>query len=473
MSLTKKIAYNTLIQYIGKVVTTILGILVVALMTRYLGKDGFGQYITVTAFLAFFGIIVDFGLSLTATRTLGKPGIDADKYMSNMMTIRLLSSFIFMGLAPLVVWFFPYAIEVKWGVLIVTWSFFFISVNNILASVFQKELKMFIYTLAEVAGRIILLSGIAIAMYFKLGIYNIFLMITLGSFTHMIISFVAATRYVKFRVRFNWDVWKEILKKSWPIAISISCNLLYLKTDTIILSLVRPEADVGLYGAAYRVVDILTMLPSLFMGLVLPIFTTYWIQKNHFKLRSLVQMAFDAMIVIALPIVLGTLVIGEKIMTLIAGQEFIISGDILKILIFAVGAIFIGTLFGYSVVGINKQKKMIWGYLSVAIVTLIGYIILIPIYGYWAAAILTLVSEALIAIITAIIVTRTIKFFPSLKVFSKALLAAVIMGGVLYLLQDLNVILLLVIAIIIYFVLLILFKAVKKETIRELMSLKS
>jgi len=472
MSLTKKIAYNTLIQYFGKVVTTILGIFVIALMTRYLGRDGFGQYITVIAFLAFFGIIVDFGLSLTATRTVGKPGLNASKYLSNMMTLRILSSFIFLGLAPLVVWLFRYAIEVIWGVLIVTWSFFFISINNILASVFQKELKMFIYSLAEVAGRIILLSGIALAMYFKLSIYFIFLMITLGSFTHMFISYLAATKYVKFKFAFDKDVWKAILKKSWPIAVSISCNLLYLKMDTIILSLVRPEADVGVYGAAYRVVDILTMLPSLFMGLVLPLFTAYWISKNKEKLKSLMQMAFDAMVVIAIPIVLGTLILGRKIMTLIAGSEFVISGDILKILIFAVGAIFMGVLFGYLVVGINKQKKMIWGYLSVAVVSLIGYIIFIPIYGYWAAAILTVISEALIAIITCIVVTRTIKYFPSLKVFAKALLAGGLMAGILYFLRDLNVILLLLIAMAVYFALLILFRAIKKETIKELVSLK-
>ncbi|MFZ5364659.1 MAG: flippase [Patescibacteria group bacterium] len=473
MSLTKKIAHNTIIQYIGKVATTILGIFVVALMTRYLGKNGFGQYITVTAFLSFFGIIVDFGLSLTATRTVGKPDIDINKFLSNMMTIRILSSFVFMGLAPLVVWFFPYAIEVKLGVLIVTWSFFFISINNILASVFQKEIKMFIYSIAEVAGRIVLLAGIALAMYFQLSIYFIFLMITLGSFTHMVISYLAARKYVKFKFAFDMKYWLAIFRKSWPIAISISCNLLYLKTDTIILSLVRPEADVGLYGASYRVVDILTMLPSLFMGLVLPVFTTYFVQKNWYELRSLMQKAFDAMVIVALPIVLGTSVIGGKLMILIAGQEFAASGDILIILIWAVAAIFMGVLFGYLIVGVNKQKQMIWGYLSVAIVSLILYVIFIPIYGYWAAAILTVLSELLIAIITSIIVSRTVKFFPSLNIFLRALSAAAIMAGVLYLLRSLNVILLMLIAMVIYFGLLILFKAVKKETVRELMSLKS
>ena len=64
MSITKKLAYNTIIQFAGKILTTILGIVIIALMTRYLGKEGFGQYITVVAFLSFFGIIVDFGLNL-------------------------------------------------------------------------------------------------------------------------------------------------------------------------------------------------------------------------------------------------------------------------------------------------------------------------------------------------------------------------------------------------------------------------
>ncbi|HUT22490.1 MAG TPA: flippase [Candidatus Bipolaricaulota bacterium] len=473
MSLTKQLARNTIVQFIGKIATTILGIFVVALMTRYLGPEGFGQYITVVAFLSFFGIIVDFGLSLTATRTVGNPGINIDKYLSNMLTLRVISAFIFLSLAPIVVLFFPYAMEIKLGVAIVVFSFFFISINNILASVFQKELKMFIYSIAEVIGRIVLLAGIATAMYFQANIYLIFWMISLGSFTHLLISYLASRKYVKIKFTFDKDVWLGILKKSWPIAISISCNLLYLKTDTVILSLYWPNADVGLYGAAYRVIDILTMLPALFMGLILPLLAKDWIEKKLDGVKHLLQISFDAMAMMALPVVLGGLVIGEKVMTLIAGSDFAGSGDILKILIFAAGAIFFGTLFGYAVVGVNKQKQMIWGYLATAIVALIGYFVFIPQYGYWAAAAFTVASEVMIMILTGIVVYRAVKFFPSLVNFGKSLVAAGIMAGVIYFLRDLNVIWLILIGMAVYFSLLAVFGVIKKETVKEMVSLKS
>ena len=53
MSLAKKVAQNTLVQIIGKIVSTILGIFSLALMTRYLGQAGFGDYTTINTFLTF------------------------------------------------------------------------------------------------------------------------------------------------------------------------------------------------------------------------------------------------------------------------------------------------------------------------------------------------------------------------------------------------------------------------------------
>ena len=70
MSLTRRVAHNTIIQTIGKAISTMLGILVVALMTRYLGQRGFGQYSTIIAFLQIFGILVDFGLTLITVQMI-------------------------------------------------------------------------------------------------------------------------------------------------------------------------------------------------------------------------------------------------------------------------------------------------------------------------------------------------------------------------------------------------------------------
>ncbi|NQT49134.1 flippase [Candidatus Kuenenbacteria bacterium] len=472
MSLNKKIAHNTVIHLAGKLISLVLGLVAVAVMARYLGKEGFGYYITVTAFLQFFGIMVDFGLTLTTVQMISKPGVNISRTMNSIISFRVITAFCFLLIAPIIIWFFPYNIFIKLGVILTVSSFFCITIIQTLTGIFQQRLKMFKLTLAEVIGRVVFVALVVLAVLLGKNIYWIFGAMSVGSIVNLVIVFLYSKKYIKWRLEFDFAIWKELISKTWPIALSISFNLIYLKMDTIILSLFRTQGEVGLYGATYRVVDILTMLPAVFMGIVLPVATKYYLEKNKTELRAILQKSFDVLMIFAIPIVIGTYIIAGKIMTFIAGQDFLPSGEILKVLILASGAIFATSLFAYAVVAVNRQKTMMWGYLTVAVITLVGYFVFIPKYGYWGAAWMTVFSEALIMIWTAILLYRAIKFFPSLKTFFKAIPAALIMAGVLYYVRSWHVLILLMIAGVVYFGFLYLFGGIRKETVRELIRLK-
>ena len=70
------LSQQTIIQLASKVVNTILGVAIVALMTRALGTHGFREYTTRTSYLPFFAILIDFGLTMTAGRILGEAKYD-------------------------------------------------------------------------------------------------------------------------------------------------------------------------------------------------------------------------------------------------------------------------------------------------------------------------------------------------------------------------------------------------------------
>ena len=472
MSLNRKIAHNSMIQLSGKLISLVLGLIAMMIMTRYLGKEQFGYYYTVIAFLQFFGILVDFGLTLTTVQMISDPNRNISKVMNSLMSFRVITALGFLALAPLVVWLFPYNIYIKLGVLITVSSFFCITIIQSLTGVFQQKLKMFKVTMAEVIGRIVLVAGVALTVYLDLGIYWVFWSITIGSIVNLLIVFFQSRKYIEWRLEFDWQIWKEIMSRSWPIALSISFNLIYLKLDSIILSVTHTPSEVGLYGATYRVIDILTMLPAVLMGLVLPVATRYFVEKKKEELFSLLQKSFDSLIIFAVPIVLGTMVIAVPIMEFVAGKDFAVSGDILKVLILASGAIFVTTLSGYAVVAVGKQKTMMWGYLFAAVITLAGYLYFIPRHGYWGAAWMTVFSEVMIMIWTTVLIYKTIKFFPSLKIFFSTLVPAIAMTGVLYLVREWHALLLVLVAVVIYFPLLYLFGGIKKETVRDLMRLK-
>ena len=127
MIVARKIAYNVVISSISKVLSTILALVSIAFITRYLGKEGFGNYATVLAFLSFFAAIADLGLYSISTREISKEGSDEKKIIGNIFVLRIVSALAVLILAPIIVSFFPYPPEVKAGVIVVAFSFIFSS----------------------------------------------------------------------------------------------------------------------------------------------------------------------------------------------------------------------------------------------------------------------------------------------------------------------------------------------------------
>lgn len=473
MDIFNKIAKNTFIHLAGKFITLILGLAVVMVLTRYLGQTGFGYYSTVIAYLMFFGILVDFGLTLTTIQMISNPKNEFNKTINNIMSLRVTLSLILVTLTPLIIWFLPYPNEVKFGVLLACFSFFCVTLTQTLTSVFQQKLQMMKVTIAEVIGRIVLLGGIGLVAYLGKSIYWVFIVYSIEGFVIILILFLFSTKFIKWKWQVDFSVWKEVLRLTWPIALSISFNLIYLRMDTLILSLTRTPEEVGLYGATYRIVDVLTMLPAVFMGVMLPVVTRLFNENKKQELFSLLQKAFDALMVFSLPIVVGTFIIGRQFMTMIAGSEFIVSGDILKVLIFASAIIFLTSLFSYTIVGVGQQKKMMWGYLTTALVTLIGYIIFIPMYGVWGAAGMTIFSELMVMIWTAVLVYRAIQFKVNISNFYRTIPASIIMAVVVYFIKAAPVIIILFVAAIVYFTVLYLLGGIKKQTIVDIIRFKS
>ncbi len=470
MRLSTKVAYNTIIQIISKVIATALGLVAVAIMTRYLGREGFGQYTTIITFLSFFAIIADLGLTLVTVQMISRPGVNEHKILSNLLSLRLVSAVIFLGLAPLAVIFFPYDPIIKLGVAVTALSFFFIALNQILVGLFQKNLRMDKVSIAEVVSRIVLVAGVVLVWYFDLGLINIMVAAVIASAVNFLFHYLFSRQFVRIKLHFDFTVWSDIIKKSWPLALTIIFNVIYLKADTLILSLIKSQSDVGIYGATYKVIDVLITFPFMFAGIILPIMTARWAANNKDGFKNVLQKSFDVMVIIALPLVIGTQFVAKNIMVLVAGRDFAMSGPILQILILAAGLIFFGCMFAHAIIAIDKQKKIIPAYIFTAVTAVIGYLIFIPKYSYFGAAWVTIYSEIAIGLASVYLVWKYARFLPNLKITGKALLASVIMAVALYLTADWNLFLVLSLAMLVYFTALYLFKGISKQDIVELMN---
>lgn len=479
MRLSAKVAINTIIQVAGKFISTVLALAAVAIITRQLGQNGFGEYTTIMTFLSFFGIIADMGLTLVTIQIISQPETDQEEAVGNLLGLRLWSAVFFLGLAPLAVLLFPYTNEVKTGVAITALSFLFIALNQILVALFQKNLRMDKVSIAEIASRVVLLLGIIGAARNNCGLYGVLIVTVASSFTSFVMHYLFSRRFVRIRLKFNMQYWKMILQKSWPLAITIALNLIYLKSDTLFLSFIpRPStigiiAEVGIYGAAYKVIDVLITIPFMFAGIVLPIMSRRWAKNDKQGFFSAMQKSFDALTIAALPLAIGAQFIAGDVMRIIAGPEFAVSGPILRVLIWATTAIFLGNIFAHAIIAINKQKEIIKAYIFVALSSVAGYLFAIPLFSYTGAAWVTIYSELAIALASYYIIWKNTRFIPNFTIFGKSLIACAFMSGALFTLRALqihNILIILAAAVLIYSFALLALKVVTKKAIQELLS---
>ena len=435
MAVARKIAYNVLFNIVTKILSTILALVGIGFITRYLGRDGFGDYSTVLAFFAFFGAIADLGIYSITAREISRPGANEEKILGNALAIRVTTAAAVLFLTPLFIYFLPYSSDIKYGILWVALSFVFSSTYTVLNGVFQKNLAMDKVALAEVMGKVVQIGIIVLAVKKNLG----FDVIILSILASMVFNFTLVTllvrKFVSLKLKFDFNYWKKFLKESLPMGISSIVVFIYFKMDTIMLSIMKTSAEVGTYNAAYKVIENIAFFPSMIMGLVFPI-----ISKNIFTDRKqfvhISNETAKVFIILIIPILVGTLFLSDGIIRLIGGTSFSQSAQTLRILVFALACIFFGGFFNNILIAANRQKNLMYALVFCSIFNVIINFFIIPIYSYNGAAAVSLLTEALVMSLSFSMTVKYVGYTPKINHFFRILFSGIIMALSLFLLNE-------------------------------------
>lgn len=435
MAIARKIAYNVVFNVITKILSTILALVGIAFITRYLGTQGFGDYSTVLAFFSFFGSIADLGLYSITAREISRPGADEKKILGNAFSLRLLSSVTIFIITPFIIFFLPYSHDVKLGIFIAAASFVFSSTYMVLNGVFQKNLAMDKVAGAEVLGKLLQIIIIVMAVKNDLGFTAIILSVLFSMIFNFFAVLLMVNKYIPLKLQFDFTYWKKFLKESLPLGISVAVIFMYFKMDTIILSILKTNAEVGIYNAAYKVIENVSFFPSMITGLMFPLFSLH-IFSDKKRFSYLANETFKVFTILIVPIVVGTLFLSEGIINLIGGAAFSQSAGTLRILVFALAFIFFGGLFNNILIASNHQKKMLWAFVACALFNIIFNLICIPLFSYTASAVISSFTEFFVALAGFVLTAKYVGYIPSVKNLPQILLSGMAMGVFLYLFRN-------------------------------------
>ena len=227
----------------------------------------------------------------------------------------------------------------------------------------------------------------------------------------------------------------------------------------------------GIYNAAYKVLENISFFPAMFVGLVMPIMSRY-IFHEPAKFRKIADNTFKVFLILTVPLVIGTVFLAKNIISLIGGSGFGESVFVLQVLSFAMAFIFFGNFFTNVIIAGNQQRKLIAILSFCAALNVGANLVLIPKLSYNGAALTSSITEFMVAALSAIACWKLLRYAPSFEKFFSILASGAVMGIVLYISASLGFIVRAFASLGLYFLLLWAFKAVSTDEMRSLVSRK-
>lgn len=468
MKTAQKVFYNAFVTFSARFVVALIGLFIVWQLTHYLGLSSYGKYETVLAYLFTFITIADLGLYPVLLREISLPKAKEEIIYGNVLTIRLISLITAGLIAILALNFFPYDQETKAGVFLAFGFFIFASITQILVPLFQKRLAMYKVAFSEVSARLINLILVLTLIYLKAPLKYFFLALALTAFSHTLLTYLFARKYIKIKLYLDWQKIKFILKESIPLGLSVVFIMVYFRLDQVMLSYFKPPEDVGIYGLSFKILENIIFFPGMLIGLITPILAKNVLNKEKFL--ALIQRSFDLFTILSFGTVLTLIYFSNFIIGLIAPETFLPSAQVLKILSFALFFIFFGNLFGYLIVILGKQKVTAFIYLLGAILNFFLNLYFIPKYSYFGAAGTTLFTEALVNSLLAFFAIKYLGANLSFKNFLKVILVFLALTPLAFLTKKPEILGIIVLGI--FLLTLIIFKVIAKSDLEIIKGFK-
>ena len=403
---TKKIASNTIYQIVGKVISMGITIFATVLITRYYGRELYGEYSLMQTWPALFFVIVDFGINAIATREISKDGSLAEKYFGNIIKIRTAFSLFLMLVLGVVVLFFPYSAHLKFGIIL---SLLLILTQALYATtniIFQVKLRYDLSTIGYLLGYFVILALIFVCSIFKADIIFVSMAYVAGG----IVVYLANLHFVnKLGIhpdyKLDKDVVKYLLATSLPLGIMFVFSQVNFKADSIMLSVLHVPTryglsnteSVALYALPYKVFEVSLVIPTFFMNSVYPVLVRHMTEGKE-RLRHTFMRSFGFLAIFGIFSGVVGAALAPLLIKYLGGSEFTQSILVLQMLLLGIVLYFLTQPLSWLIVTLGRQKYLPYIYLISAIFNVSANAFFIPRYSIYASALITHASELLILI---------------------------------------------------------------------------
>jgi O-antigen/teichoic acid export membrane protein len=195
---------------------------------------------------------------------------------------------------------------------------------------------------------------------------------------------------------FHVRSWKRILVETLPIALAAAVGLIYFRIAVVLMSYVSTDTETGIFSAAFRIVEVVGVLPWMLVSAGFPILARA-ARDDEARLGYALQKMFEVANVLGAFIAMGLAIAAPFAIEVVAGKGFYASVSVLRLQSCGLLTSFLMVTWTYALVSLRLYRPLLLANALAAFVAIVATLLLAPPLGAEGAAIATVAAEAALA----------------------------------------------------------------------------
>lgn len=204
---------------------------------------------------------------------------------------------------------------------------------------------------------------------------------------------------------FSWRRWQRFIGGMLPYSVAVAASALYFRVSILLVSALSNATQVGYFGATFRIIEVLTMVPALLAGSAFPIFSRA-ASDDRERLGYALGRVFEVAVIVGAWVSVSIAIGAPLAIRILGGARFAPAAPVLAIQGVSLGAMFVSLVWAYGLLSLGLYKQILAINISALVLNAALVSALVPLDGSRGAAIGTAIAEVLVGIVQAMAVIR-------------------------------------------------------------------
>ena len=368
-------------------------------LSRKLGPEGVGRYTLAYTFLYFASAVAPLGLQPVLTREGARSRKGLDALLASASVVGFGASILTtLGVAA-IVWHSGYDSETQLAILLATLTV----VPGTIAVLLEGSLaaiQRMDYTLVCALGEAVMrVGGGVAALLAGFGLAGVMVAAMLGRLVYVVQAALLLRREgIHLRVGIERRIVRELLRLAPTFVLIAIVAAVYWRINIVMLSGSEQLEALGLYGTAWRLLELAMVLPQSLCLAVYPNMAALAKTDAH-AVRELGRSTIRTLLFCTVPLALAITAGAPWILRVLYGPQFIGAAATLSVLVWTIVPYSIVRYQAYALMASDRQAGDLLMNGIMAAVTIAANLVLIPRFGALGAAMATLGSIVIYALL--------------------------------------------------------------------------